>query len=65
MHVKVVKTFWIVTENRKGLKRYIVAVTRCVPKPWCTQRYFQLNICILHLNSFLKGFRISARDQIL
>ncbi|XP_064010699.1 glycosyltransferase-like domain-containing protein 1 isoform X6 [Pogoniulus pusillus] len=48
-----------------GLKPSIVAVTRCVPKPWCTQRYFQLNICILHLNSFSKGCRISARDQIL
>ncbi|XP_064010692.1 glycosyltransferase-like domain-containing protein 1 isoform X5 [Pogoniulus pusillus] len=24
-----------------GLKPSIVAVTRCVPKPWCTQRYFQ------------------------
>ncbi|XP_064307072.1 glycosyltransferase-like domain-containing protein 1 isoform X6 [Phalacrocorax carbo] len=48
-----------------GSKLCIAAVTRCVPKPWCTQRYFQLNICILHLNSFLKGFRISARDQIL
>ncbi|XP_065527339.1 tRNA-queuosine alpha-mannosyltransferase isoform X4 [Lathamus discolor] len=47
------------------LKLYIVAVIRCVPKPWFTQRYFQLNICILHLNSFLKGFRISARDPIL
>ncbi|XP_009867281.1 PREDICTED: glycosyltransferase-like domain-containing protein 1, partial [Apaloderma vittatum] len=48
-----------------GWKLCIAAVTRCVPKPWCTPRYSQLNICILHLNSFLKGFRISARDQIL
>uniref|UniRef100_U3IJY8 tRNA-queuosine alpha-mannosyltransferase n=1 Tax=Anas platyrhynchos platyrhynchos TaxID=8840 RepID=U3IJY8_ANAPP len=48
-----------------GLKLYIAVVIHCVPRPWCTRRYFQLNICILHLNSFLKGFRISARDQIL
>ncbi|XP_072198214.1 tRNA-queuosine alpha-mannosyltransferase isoform X7 [Excalfactoria chinensis] len=48
-----------------GWKRCIAAVTRCVPRPWCTRRSSQLNICILHLNSFLKGFRISARDQIL
>uniref|UniRef100_A0A8D0GUX6 tRNA-queuosine alpha-mannosyltransferase n=1 Tax=Sphenodon punctatus TaxID=8508 RepID=A0A8D0GUX6_SPHPU len=42
-----------------------VVVTHYVPKLWCIQKYSQLNICILHLNSFLKGFRISARDQIL
>ncbi|XP_040827465.1 glycosyltransferase-like domain-containing protein 1 isoform X3 [Ochotona curzoniae] len=48
-----------------GWKLCIVAVTPFVPKIWCIPKYFQLNICILHLNSFPKGSRISARDQIL
>ncbi|XP_005676235.1 PREDICTED: glycosyltransferase-like domain-containing protein 1 isoform X3 [Capra hircus] len=48
-----------------GWKLCIVGVTRFVPKIWFIPKYFQLNICILHLNSFQKGSRISARDQIL
>uniref|UniRef100_A0A8C3XD25 tRNA-queuosine alpha-mannosyltransferase n=1 Tax=Catagonus wagneri TaxID=51154 RepID=A0A8C3XD25_9CETA len=48
-----------------GWKLCIVVVTHFVPKIWFILRYFQLNICILHLNSFQKGSRISARDQIL
>ncbi|XP_059022757.1 glycosyltransferase-like domain-containing protein 1 isoform X7 [Mustela lutreola] len=48
-----------------GWKLCIVAVTHSVPKIWFIPKYFQLNICILHLNSFQKGSRISARDQIL
>ncbi|KAM5279545.1 tRNA-queuosine alpha-mannosyltransferase isoform 4-T4 [Ctenodactylus gundi] len=48
-----------------GWKLCIVVVTHFVPKIWFIQKYFQLNICILHLNSFQKGSRISARDQIL
>ncbi|XP_011893681.1 PREDICTED: glycosyltransferase-like domain-containing protein 1 isoform X10 [Cercocebus atys] len=42
-----------------------VGVTHFVLKIWFIPKYFQLNICILHLNSFQKGSRISARDQIL
>ncbi|XP_078307455.1 tRNA-queuosine alpha-mannosyltransferase isoform X4 [Panthera onca] len=48
-----------------GWKLCIVVATHFVPKIWFILRYFQLNICILHLNSFQKGSRISARDQIL
>ncbi|XP_027631987.1 glycosyltransferase-like domain-containing protein 1 isoform X2 [Tupaia chinensis] len=48
-----------------GWKLCIVVVTHFVPKIWFILKYFQLNICILHLNSFQKGSRISARDQIL
>ncbi|XP_055428652.1 glycosyltransferase-like domain-containing protein 1 isoform X4 [Bubalus kerabau] len=48
-----------------GWKLCIVGVTHFVPKIWFIPKYFQLNICILHLNSFQKGSRISARDQIL
>ncbi|XP_047400961.1 glycosyltransferase-like domain-containing protein 1 isoform X8 [Sciurus carolinensis] len=48
-----------------GWKLFIVVVTPFVPKIWFILKYFQLNICILHLNSFQKGSRISARDQIL
>ncbi|XP_036092190.1 glycosyltransferase-like domain-containing protein 1 isoform X8 [Rousettus aegyptiacus] len=48
-----------------GWKLCIVAVTHFVPKIWFIPKYFQLNICILHLNSFQKGSRISARDPIL
>ncbi|XP_012497199.1 PREDICTED: glycosyltransferase-like domain-containing protein 1 isoform X2 [Propithecus coquereli] len=48
-----------------GWKLCTVVVTHCVPKIWFIPKYFQLNICILHLNSFQKGSRISARDQIL
>nr|XP_051704691.1 glycosyltransferase-like domain-containing protein 1 isoform X5 [Oryctolagus cuniculus] len=48
-----------------GWKLCIVAVTQFVPKIWFIPKYFQLNICILHLNSFPKGSRISAGDQIL
>ncbi|XP_058429471.1 glycosyltransferase-like domain-containing protein 1 isoform X2 [Marmota monax] len=46
-------------------KLFIVVVTPFVPKIWFILKFFQLNICILHLNSFQKGSRISARDQIL
>ncbi|XP_023073249.1 glycosyltransferase-like domain-containing protein 1 isoform X1 [Piliocolobus tephrosceles] len=42
-----------------------VGVTHFVLKIWFIPKYFQLNICILHLNSFQKGSRISARDRIL
>ncbi|XP_059731316.1 tRNA-queuosine alpha-mannosyltransferase isoform X11 [Bos taurus] len=48
-----------------GWKLCIVGVTHFVPKIWFILKYFQLSICILHLNSFQKGSRISARDQIL
>uniref|UniRef100_A0A8C8YMR2 tRNA-queuosine alpha-mannosyltransferase n=1 Tax=Prolemur simus TaxID=1328070 RepID=A0A8C8YMR2_PROSS len=48
-----------------GWKLCTVVVTHFVPKIWFIPKYFQLNICILHLNSFQKGSRISARDQIL
>ncbi|XP_024895177.1 glycosyltransferase-like domain-containing protein 1 isoform X6 [Pteropus alecto] len=48
-----------------GWKLCIVVVTHFVPKIWFIPKYFQLNICILHLNSFQKGSRISARDPIL
>ncbi|XP_077009813.1 tRNA-queuosine alpha-mannosyltransferase isoform X2 [Tamandua tetradactyla] len=48
-----------------GWKLCIAVVTHFVPKTWFILKYFQLNICILHLNSFQKGSRISARDQIL
>ncbi|XP_016052013.1 PREDICTED: glycosyltransferase-like domain-containing protein 1 isoform X2 [Miniopterus natalensis] len=48
-----------------GWKLCIAAVTHFVPKTWFILKYFQLNICILHLNSFQKGSRISARDLIL
>ncbi|XP_055973602.1 glycosyltransferase-like domain-containing protein 1 isoform X3 [Sorex fumeus] len=48
-----------------GWKLCTVVVIHSVPKIWFILKYFQLNICILHLNSFQKGSRISARDQIL
>ncbi|XP_006880815.1 PREDICTED: glycosyltransferase-like domain-containing protein 1 isoform X3 [Elephantulus edwardii] len=48
-----------------GWKQCIVVVIHFAPRIWSIQKYFQLNICILHLNSFQKGSRISARDQIL
>ncbi|XP_033087497.1 glycosyltransferase-like domain-containing protein 1 isoform X6 [Trachypithecus francoisi] len=48
-----------------GWKLCTVGVTHFVLKIWFIPKYFQLNICILHLNSFQKGSRISARDQIL
>ncbi|XP_004405844.1 PREDICTED: glycosyltransferase-like domain-containing protein 1 isoform X2 [Odobenus rosmarus divergens] len=48
-----------------GWKLCIAVVTHSVPRIWFIPKYFQLNICILHLNSFQKGSRISARDQIL
>ncbi|XP_006834629.1 PREDICTED: glycosyltransferase-like domain-containing protein 1 isoform X3 [Chrysochloris asiatica] len=48
-----------------GWKLYIVVVTHFVLRIWYIRKYFQLNICILHLNSFQKGSGISARDQIL
>ncbi|XP_021092858.1 glycosyltransferase-like domain-containing protein 1 isoform X5 [Heterocephalus glaber] len=48
-----------------GWKLCIVVVIHFVPKIWFIPKYSQLNICILHLNSFQKSSRISARDQIL
>ncbi|XP_036883665.1 glycosyltransferase-like domain-containing protein 1 isoform X3 [Sturnira hondurensis] len=47
-----------------GWKLCIVVVTHFVPETWFIRKYFQLNICILHLNSFQRGSRISARDLI-
>ncbi|XP_049995867.1 tRNA-queuosine alpha-mannosyltransferase isoform X5 [Alexandromys fortis] len=48
-----------------GWKLCTVAATHFVPKTWFILKYFQLSICIPHLNSFQRGSRVSARDQIL
>ncbi|XP_039769011.1 glycosyltransferase-like domain-containing protein 1 isoform X2 [Ornithorhynchus anatinus] len=48
-----------------GWKPCTAVASPCVPKLWSIRKSFQLNICIRHLNSFLKGSGISVGDQIL